>query len=339
METSNVKDCSWFPFSDEPLVTGSWFAPKLCDPQVLLPSRSCDGKWHMFAHNWLGIQHFVSDSGIAWEKAHMIVPRGLYPYIYYEDETFYLLYEKHNLIPGLRRKNKDEDISRIEIVSSTDLISWSKPRVILDSRSVPFAGDYLNRNLISRPQLIKINDIYRLYFGASEMILSDSKQRVPRYYGCAFSRRLDEPFFLEKPEKPILESDPNDKYSNLACGSVKLVESADKIFGFQCCAFWDPEKKKTSTVLRILETEDGLTFTPCNKKPVLVPALEGWTSAYIMACDVLYKKDEKCWYCYYSANDRAHGLLQKESIGLMIGTIPTKIQRPVKQGLNEVLFV
>jgi len=342
MVTSNVKDCSWFPFSDEPLVTGPWYAPKICDPQILLPENSCDGKWHLFAHNWLGIQHYVSDSGIVWEEQQQIAARGLYPFIYYEDETFYLLYEKHDLDFSnflSKNKTKEERISRIEIISSRDLIIWSKPRVLLDSRSIPYAGDYMTRNAISRPQLLKINDIYRLYFGASEVVLPDSKQKVSRYFGCAFARRLDDKFFLEKPEKPILESDPNDRYSNLACGSVKIVQSDEKIFAFQCPAFWDENKKRTSSVLRILESEDGITFKPLAKKPVLIPAENGWTSAYIMSCDLRFKADEKCWYCYYSANERGNKITRKESVGLMIGSIPSKKPMNLKKQLNEVLFV
>lgn len=341
MATSNVLNCSWFPFSDEPLITGTWYAPKVCDPQLLLPSKSCDGKWHLFTHNWLGIHHYVSDSGIVWEDKQLVEPRGLYPYIYYEDEVFYLLYEKHDSLLNIKRLrgNKEDNISRIEMVSSADLITWSKPRVLLDSRSVPYSGDYLNRNAISRPQLIKVNDVYRLYFGASEMVLQDSKQKVSRYLGCAFSRKLDEKFFLEKPEKPILESDPNDPYSNLACGSVKIIESAGEIFGFQCSAYWDEKKKKSATALRILESVDGMVFTPSGKKPILLPADKGWTSAYIMSCDVRFKDDENCWYCYYSANDRKHGIKQKESVGLMIGSVPTKGRLDLNQQLHEVLFV
>lgn len=342
METNNVKNCSWFPFSDEPLITGKWYAPKICDPQVLLPSRSCDGKWHLFAHTWMGIHHYVSDSGIVWDDKQIVEPNGLYPYIYYEDETYYLLYEKHDsaLARIIRHKRLKEDhISRIEVRTSTDLISWSKPKIILDSRSVPYSGDYLNHSAISRPQLIKVNDVYRLYFGASEMVLPDSKQKVSRYFGCAYSRKLDDKFFLEEPKKPILESDPNDEFANLACGSVKLVESDGKLFGFQCSAYWDEEKKKSSSVLRILESEDGVSFKPINRKPILTPSQKGWTAAYIMSCDVRYKADEKCWYLYYSANDSKHGPKQKESVGLMIGSIPKKGQIDLKRQLSEVLFV
>ena len=68
--------CSWFPFSDEPLVHGLGSAPRFCDPQVLMPEQSCDGKWHMFFHSWIGVHHFISDSGIQWEPRRMIEVRG-----------------------------------------------------------------------------------------------------------------------------------------------------------------------------------------------------------------------------------------------------------------------
>ena len=49
---------SWFPFSDEPVIKGLWYVPRLSSPVFLFPEESPDGKWHLFAHSWLGIQHY-----------------------------------------------------------------------------------------------------------------------------------------------------------------------------------------------------------------------------------------------------------------------------------------
>lgn len=325
MDRFSLKDCQWFPFNDEPLLKGNWYVPKLCDPQVIIPSDSPDGKWHMFLHSWIGIHHFVSESGIAWEPKKMIVLRGHYPFIFHEKNRYYLLYEKHDYnIPGAairRADEKNENCSRIELCSSHDLESWSTPRTILDSRDVPYAHDYVKRTSISRPQLIKTGDIYRLYFGASEVVLPDTKFKTGRYFGFAESSSLNTDFKIIS-EKPLLVPDPDDIWTNMATGSVKIVQHEEKIFALQCGYYWNPEECKTSSSAFILSSEDGLEFSRCTEKPILMPQAQGWADGYIKNCDVNFMPEERCWYCYFSASGRKNSLFSTESIGLFIGNCP-----------------
>ena len=46
-----------------------------------------------------------------------------------------------------------------------------------------------------------------------------------------------------------------------------------------------------------------------------------------MGCDVHYKADEKCWYCYFSASGNRKFMFKMESIGLLIGSVPEKKPR------------
>lgn len=323
-----LEKCRWFPFSDEPLLTGKDYAPKFCDPQILLPEQSCDGKWHLFVHSWLGLHHFVSTSGIAWEPRKMIEPRAHSPFIFIENENYYLIYEKHDRnIPFINHRTgegKGESYSCIEMRTSTDLVTWSKPRLLLDSRTIPFAGDYLKYPRISRPQLIVAGDEYRLYFGASHLVLPDTKQKVSRYFACASAPAITGPYSMAKPERPLIEPDPDDKWSNLGCGSIRVVPCGDYLYAFQCPVHWDAEKKRTSSCLILLKSEDGYVWNRCSDEPILVPAQKGWTSSYIMGCDVHYKADEKCWYCYYSASGNKRLTFKQESIGLLLGNIPSR---------------
>ena len=326
------ESCSWFPFSDEPLVQGVSYAPRFCDPQVLMPEQACDGKWHMFFHSWIGIHHFISDSGIEWEPRKMIEVRGHSPFIYIENEKYYLIYEKHEReIPFVGNKRADggrETGSRIEMRSSTDLLVWSKPRLILDSRTVPYASDYLKAPRVSRPQLLKTANGYRLYFGASHLILPDTSQKVSRYFGYAESDQLLGPYKLSEKAAPLIQALPDDKWSNLGCGSIRIVPHEDKIYAFQCGVYWDPETAKTHSALTMLRSDDGLSFKRCLDKPILMPSSHGWASSYIMGCDVHYRPEEKNWYCYFSANEE-HGkkgiLSIYESVGLILGALPVKI--------------
>ena len=323
-----LEKCVWFPFSDEPIVKGGRLTPTLCDPQVLLPEQSCDGKWHLFYHSLLGLHHCVSTSGIAWEKSKLIEPRAHSPFIFIENENYYLLYEKHDgKIPFLNSRSgegKHDSYSCFEMKTSTDLVTWSKPRQILDSRAIPFAGDYLRFPRVSRPQLIKAGDEYRLFFGASHLKLPDSKQKFSRYFACASAPSLFGPYSMQKPERPLFEPEPDDKWTNLGCGSIRVVPCGDVLYAFQCPVFWDQEKKHTSSVLLILKSYDGYNWQRCGE-PIMVPADKGWASLYIKGCDVHYKADEKCWYCYFSATgDNSHLLkfIRHESIGLLLGSIP-----------------
>ena len=322
----DLEKCIWFPFSDEPLVSGGRLTPTLCDPQVLLPEQSCDGKWHLFYHTWLGLHHCVSSSGIAWEASRLIEPRGHSPFIFIENENYYLLYEKHDgsmpFINNRTGEGKHDSYSCFEMKTSTDLVTWSKPRLILDSRTIPFAGDYLKYPRISRPQLVKAGDEYTLFFEASHLVLPDTKQKVSRYFACATSPAVSGPYSMKKPERPLLEPIPDDPWSNLGCGSIRVVPCGDVLYAFQCPVFWNQEKKRTSSVMVLLRSEDGYNWSRCGSRPILVPAEKGWSSSYIMGCDVHYKADEKCWYCYFSASGEKELFFKKESIGLLLGNVP-----------------
>ncbi len=77
----------------------------------------------------------------------------------------------------------------------------------------------------------------------------------------------------------------------------------------------------------LLKSYDGYNWERCGSEPILVPSEKGWASSYIMGCDVHYKADEKCWYCYFSASGKKKFMLKMESIGLLIGSVPEKKTR------------
>lgn len=321
MSIADPAKCSWYPFIDEPLLESVRYASQFSSPQVIMPYDSCDGKWHMFFHSWIGIHHFVSDSGIAWEPRKVIEFYAHCPSIFKDGETYYLIYEKHDKrsrLSNQRRADVTGYNSRIEMKVSTDLITWSKSRLLLSSEDVSFASDYRNNARLSNPQLFKVDGGYRLYFGASTVKMADSDYKCPRYFGYAFSKDMLGPYLMYT-DSLLLESDGDNKYSNLGTGSIRLVKAFDKFFGFQCGFYWDGQAKKTRSAIKILESEDGIRFKECKAKPVLTTSDSGWTSSYIGTCDVHYKADESCWYCYFSARGGKARKHEKESIGLMIG--------------------
>ncbi len=327
---STFSKISWYPFSDEPVIRSQWYMSRLCDPFFLFPEESPDGKWHLFGHTWVGLEHFISENGISWEPRKMIELRGHSPSIYYEDGIYYLIYEKHNAsLPPIRkgrfRRREQEKItfSRFEMRSSTDLILFSEPKILLDSRIVPFAKDGLKKSRISRPQIIKTEQGYRLYFGASHLVLPDTKQKTSRHFAMALSSSLEGPYALANEGEPLLSPYADDPYRNMAVGSIKVVKTDDGYVGFECAMYWDKKRAKTTSMLLQLESTDGLAFKPSFRAPVLVPPQSGWASRYIVSCDVHYKSEEGCWYCYYSANSKNGLFPVRESIGLLLGKDPT----------------
>ena len=323
MKVAAPEKCSWYSFIDEPLISGLNYAPRFSSPNVIMPEESCDGKWHMFFHSWIGIHHFISDSGIAWQPRKMIELRGHCPFIYREGETYYLLYEKHNrnipIIDQRRTDGKNEGFSRIEMRISTDLLSWSMPRLLLDSRNVPSSKDGLENPRLSNPQLFRTDTGYRLYFGSSSVTLDDSRHTFPRYFGFASSEDIMGPYVVNGSDDTLVESDGDDKWTNLAPGNIRLIRDEECFYAFQTSAYWDSEEKRTKSAVNILKSEDGISFERCTSKPIMIPAQEGWARGYITSCDAHYREAEKCWYCYFCADTGTKGFYYFESIGLLIG--------------------
>jgi hypothetical protein len=320
-----ILEASWYPFSDEPVIPDVWYVPRLSSPTFLFPEESPDGKWHLFAHSWLGIQHYTSDSGIRWDPMGVVQVRGKFPFLFKERGLFHIIYERHGRpIPFAekltKRMRKNHVVgSHIEMRTSSDLFLWSEPRILLEAKDVPVASDYMGKPFISHPQLIAVEGGYRLYFGASKVGRNPSS---PRYICNAFSTKLDNTFVLES-ARPILEALPNDPYRSLASGRLSVYKEGEFYVGLQNGRYWDEERQREVSGMILLSSKDGLNWTRKKGPPTLVPAESGWASAHIIGADIRYKADEECWYCYFSATGEKRYGFFRESVGLLIGKMPT----------------
>ncbi len=315
-ELEKVENAYWYSFNDEPILTHGAF--RLCDPAYLLPEESPDGLWHMFAHTWIGVEHLTSTSGLEWKREHLIVARGHSPFIFKEGNTYYLFYEIHNRTSYFRKNDNSVSSSRIMVTSTTDFLLWSEPKTVLDSMKITRAQYRDGEVRISRPQIIETGGIYRLYFGSGETRIYDTGQKATARLMYAESDYLDQGYRVN-PE-PLLDIDGDDRYRNLATGSVHILQCSDGVAAFECAYCYDTEKKKSTTNILLLTSKDGINFT-FNKVIQKTPE-EGWASRYITALDVRYKESEESWYCYYSANGyrKKMGIpFVKESLGLLLG--------------------
>lgn len=314
-----LKQASWYVYSDEPVQESPWYKPRLSDPFILMPEESPDKLWHLFAHTWMGIEHFVSSSGFDWKEAGRVVWRGHYPYIFQLDGTYYLLYETHDR--DLRRKRKggiSSRSSRLMITSSSDLRLWSQPRLLLDSGNIPFSADFSSPD-VSRPQLIMWQGTFRLYFEASRITLQDSGQKCAYYFGFAESDRIEGPYQVHP--RPILEGDPDGEWANMALGAVRIIPCCDGIAAIESAFRYDDVLRRTRSALLLLTSEDGIHFG--GERLLMDSPEDGWAGGYITSSSANWREDEGSWYCYFSANCRSrHRLIPgRESLGLLLGMI------------------
>ena len=223
---SKITDAYWYSFNDEPIATRG--ALKLCDPAYLLPEESPDGLWHMFAHTWIGLEHFTSTSGLEWRREHLVTWRAHSPFIFREGGTYWLFYEIHDRTTFSSKSEDSISASRIMVISSNDLMLWSKPKLVLDSTKIKRAQYKDGPVRVSRPQLIEWEGRYRLYFGAGETRMYDTRQKTTARLMYAESDYLDKEWRVN-PE-PLLEIEPDSEYRNLA---VDLYASFHAPTGWQ----------------------------------------------------------------------------------------------------------
>lgn len=312
-----LRNAYWYSFNDEPIATRGGM--KLCDPAYLLPEESPDGLWHMFAHTWIGLEHFTSTSGLEWKREHLLFKRAHSPYIYREGNNYYLFYEIHDRTSFSKKNENSIASSRIMVTNSTDLMLWSEPKLVLDSTKITRAQYKDGPVRVSRPQLISWNGRYRLYFGAGETRIYDTNQKATAYLMYAESDYLEGEYRV-CPE-PVLRIQPDSEVRNLAVGSVRIIPCSDGIAAFECAYTYDRERCRATTNVLLLTSADGSVFV--DEKIIQRTAEEGWASRYITSVDVRYKESENTWYCYYSANGwKKLGLYRyvKESLGLLLGT-------------------
>ncbi|MDD3822221.1 MAG: hypothetical protein PHN93_00510 [Sphaerochaetaceae bacterium] len=316
-----LAESSWFPFSDEPVIQGLWYVPRLSCPVFLFPEDAPDGKWHLFAHSWLGIQHYVSGSGIMWEPMGLVQVRGKYPFLFKEKGAFHIIYERHGrripFVEHVTKRMKKSYVvgSHIEMRSSNDLSVWSEPRILLEAKDIPSASDYRKTPTVSHPQVIPAEGGYRMYVGSSKI---GSDPASTRYVCTAFSETLDGRYVPES-LLPLVEAVPNDPFRSLGTGRMCVYKGNDSYVAIQNSRYWDAGRKRHASAIVLLTSSDGLQWQRAERDPVLVPAERGWASEHIMSSDVRYKQDEACWYCYFSATGERRFGLVRESIGLLIG--------------------
>src|SRR3990172_1862958 len=89
-----MENIEWKDHEANPLIEAPGREWIIADPTFLPPEQTPDNKWHLFAHSLLGIHHYISDDGIAWQKHGKKLFGGMRPYLYVDEGRYILLNEQ-----------------------------------------------------------------------------------------------------------------------------------------------------------------------------------------------------------------------------------------------------
>lgn len=294
----NSDKLDWEDCPQNPLICPIFPTPIVADPTFLPPDKTPDKKWHLFAHSLMGLHHYLSEDGIKWTRRHeLVVPRSMRPFLFVEDGTYYLFYEKF-----LRYFPQS---SRIEVRQSKDLNKWSAATVILS----PHLS--WHRRTCGNPCVLKDGNEYRLYYSAALLFLKDCKFSEPEFIGMASAKNILGPY-NSRPD-PVLLPDKEDAYRNHGAGSIKVIKTKKQYVGFHNGIYIDAQGKSRSAI-RVLNSKDGFAWKGFDREPIIKPEGDGWKHAFVYACDV--RQFGGKLYLYYNA--RNGWLWGKECIGLCV---------------------
>lgn len=288
MKISDFKKIKWKLYPQNPILKSPCFTPLIADPSLILNTESPDGKFHLFCHTLFGIHRYESNNGFKWNSGKLLFRHGMRPFVYKENNIFYLLYERYTpfqIVFSWFSSWKWN--SHIEIRASKDLKTWSFPKKILEP-SLNWHVHTSYGKSIGNPCLVKIeNNKYRLYYSASLSLIPDCGFCEPTYIGAAESDEIFGPYTSLK--NPLIF--PDNPNRNLAAGSIKVLKTENGFVGFENCIYQNSDGRSGSSIY-LLNSTDGIKWDFLSKEPILSPST-GWMKSHIYAMDVKFHPIEK----------------------------------------------
>ena len=312
-----ISNGEFYLYEGNPVIKAFGVTPIVADPSVITPNDSHDGKWHLFCHGLLGIYSFVSEDGINWQREQRVVPCAMRPDCKYIDGVYYMYYERtENLLKKAIALVNGKWKSKIYLVTSKDLKTWSEPKLIIDDTR-PYMSGKMGTS-ISNPFLTGENGNYRLYFSAGLTYIKDCHFSEPTHIAYAESENLEGPF--TPIETPIISPDENSKYLNLCSGCIKVYKLNDCYIALQNGIYKDGNKSHSTIML--LKSEDGIKFDFV--KEFLTPTVtkgknKNWMKQYVYACNLV--KCNGAFRLYFNARNTSDNIRGREHIGILMQKI------------------
>lgn len=313
-----VDDFLSLDWSDDgrPLLSPPFPSPILADPTFLFPAETPDGSWILLAHTAFGIRRYESADGLSWKNRGMLFRNAMRAFLRPFEGGYLLAFERYRpfAIPLQLLPRRPRWHSRLELARSADLVSWSRPRSILEP-DFDWARDPRLGESVSNPCLVRAGQAWRLWFSASLVTVPDCGFDEPRAIGSAESDSPEGPF--RAPPAPRIGPATGD---DLGAGSIKVIEFEDGWIGLQNRIFRDGNGRSRSAIF-LLRSGNGLDFRLAREEPLLAPS-EGWRSSHIYACDCRLNPADGTWYLYYNARDGWYKTEGKERIGRITARSP-----------------
>jgi hypothetical protein len=306
-----LKDLDKFSWEDHPanpIISAPFPDYVLADPFVLAPDESPDKKWHMFAHGVIPLYHYISDDGIVWKKKPKIIGLLSYrPFIYQENDIYYLFYEK---ITNPHKFPFND--SQIEVRHSTDLNKWSKPKIALKS-SLPWHTILSKKGNVGNPCVIKIGNKYRLYYSSGHEYVSDCKFCEPKSVGIAESSNIEGPYISES--KPLFSNIGKENSIRLITG-MRVFPGEDFHWGLQTHLTLKTKNAHSTASIKIAKSRDGRIWETIAES--IINADKPWkkTHAYVG-----YIKEYQSEIRIYYNGRKGYLPMRGEAIGLAIGRL------------------
>jgi hypothetical protein len=293
-----------------PILLPPWPSPILADPTFLPPSETPDGRWHLFAHTLFGIEHYSGLDGLVWQRHERLCGNALRCFLLKHDGTFFLYYEKCNLmlpiVPGLAWS------SHIEVRVSSDLWRFSEPMKVL-APCLPWHHEPGRGQAVGNPCVVPVGDTLRMYYSAGLVFLPDCGFCEPRFIGVAEAQSPLGPFV---PASAPLLGEQGTAPHQVGAGAIKVLRADDGFVGFQNAIYWVPDRAVSGSAIYMLGSSDGLSdFRPLRDQPILAPKPGGFMQSHVYALDA--RVVQGGLRVYFNARDRSHWLVGKEAIGLL----------------------
>ncbi|MBN1374525.1 MAG: family 43 glycosylhydrolase [Dehalococcoidia bacterium] len=315
MKIKDVLAVKWSDYSETYIIDHPALSPVLADPTFIFPENSPDRKWHLFAHSIWGIHHFISWDGIRWKDIGIAIKNAMRPYVYIEDNQYYLLYEKYRPWSlALSWVKGRKWYSEIAVSQSVDLKKWTSPVTLIKPELHWHSAD--GNKSVSNPCMVKHDGKYYLYYSASLVYIPDCGFNEPDCIGLATSSSICGNYELLP--QPIINVNKNDPRCNLSCGSIKVIKCEDGFLGFENGIYWNEQKNQSGSAIIMQKSVDGIYWESLGHEPVLRPST-GWRKSHIYACDARYYEQKGTWYLYYNARSDWPVSKGQERIGLLIG--------------------
>jgi len=311
---------TWTDVPANPLLAPRFPRWMIADPAVLLPAESPDGRWHLFANTIPPrLVEYVSDDGLAWTRLRTLCPGAMRPQVRRQGDRWLLVYEQVTRWWPLR--------SRVVLCTSTDLVSWTRPRVLL-APGLPWHASSPSRwspRTCSNPGLVERPTEWWLTYSAATAWLPDCRFVEPRFIGVARAPSPEGPFVPDP--QPLIAPDPADPLRSLGAGSLKVLPDPHDgtLWGFTNGIATDAAGRSRSAITIVRVAPDGRSWQPVTPAPIVGPednvpgsAVPGWKRALVYAMDPKLVGDEV--WLYYNARDG--WMIGKERIGLAVGRVP-----------------